>query len=77
MRPDGRNRSSGFAHRAPFFGILFALYRWLSGKGREVPYGPYLSMASGLVMLFYCPIYEYLYPGLEGLMIILSGLIGR
>ncbi len=58
---------------APFFGIVFALYRWLSGKGREVPYGPYLSLASGLVMLFYCPIHEYLRPGMEGLMVILSG----
>ncbi len=58
---------------APFFGIVYALYRWLSGQGREVPYGPFLGMASALVMLFYCPICDYLRPGLEGLIIILTG----
>ncbi|CAN5510335.1 A24 family peptidase [soil metagenome] len=62
---------------APFFGILFALYRWITGKGHEMPYGPYLSMATCFVMLFYCPIYEYLRPGLEGLAIILSGRMGQ
>ncbi len=58
---------------APFFGILYALYRWLSGQGREVPYGPFLGMASALVMLFYSPIVDYLRPGLEGLILVLSG----
>jgi len=62
---------------APFFGIIFALYRWLTGKGHEMPYGPYLSMATCFVMLFYCPIYDYLRPGLEGLAIILSGRMGQ
>jgi len=62
---------------APFFGILYALYRWLSGQGREVPYGPFLGMAAAFVMLFYCPIADYLSPGLQGLMIILSGQAGQ
>src|SRR5205823_10646816 len=39
---------------APFFGILIAIYMLLTGKRREVPYGPYLSLATGFVMIFYC-----------------------
>jgi leader peptidase (prepilin peptidase)/N-methyltransferase len=58
---------------APFFGIVFAVWKWLSGKGREIPYGPYLSLACGFVMFYYCPIREYLRPGFEGLWMILTG----
>jgi prepilin signal peptidase PulO-like enzyme (type II secretory pathway) len=37
-------------------------------KGRhELPFGPYLSMASVIVMLFYFPIYDYWRPGMVGL----------
>jgi len=46
---------------APIFGLAFAIYLWLTGK-REVPYGPYLSLATAVVMLFYCPIAQYLEP---------------
>jgi leader peptidase (prepilin peptidase) / N-methyltransferase len=46
---------------APIFGLTFAIYLWLTGK-REVPYGPYLSLATAVVMLFYCPIAQYLEP---------------
>lgn len=48
---------------APFFGIGLALYLWFLRKSRELPYGPYLSLATGFVMLFYCPIADYLLPG--------------
>jgi leader peptidase (prepilin peptidase)/N-methyltransferase len=58
---------------APFFGIGFAVWRWLSGKGREIPYGPFLSMACAFVMVYYCPIREYLQPGIGGLWMILTG----
>ena len=50
---------------APFFGILIAVYMLFFSKHREMPYGPYLSMASGFVMLAYCPIAEYFGPGLK------------
>jgi leader peptidase (prepilin peptidase)/N-methyltransferase len=46
---------------APIFGLAFAIYLWFAGK-REVPYGPYLSLATAAVMLFYCPIAQYLEP---------------
>ena len=55
---------------APFCGIVFALYKWLAGKGRELPYGPFLAMGTACVLLFYCPIAAYLSPGMQGLLII-------
>jgi hypothetical protein len=48
----------------------------ITGKKRELPYGPYLSLATGFVMLFYCPIANWLAPGLAGLSALVSDLIG-
>jgi len=56
---------------APFFGMLLVLYMVIMRKGRELPYGPYLSLATAFVMLFYCPIADYLSPGIAGLVYIL------
>jgi leader peptidase (prepilin peptidase)/N-methyltransferase len=53
---------------APFFGIALAVYLLLTGKRRELPYGPYLSLGTAAVMLFYCPIADYLRPGLQAMM---------
>lgn len=61
---------------APFFGLLIALYLLFTGKRREVPYGPYLSLASACVLLFYTPVIEYLAPGLAVVSSWLSGLLG-
>ena len=61
---------------APFCGIGVAVYKLLFRKGRELPYGPYLSMASALVMLFYCPIAAYFTPGLSFLAGRLQALFG-
>ncbi len=52
---------------APFFGIVLALYLLITGQRREIPYGPYLSMATGFVVLFSCPILAWLMPGMMGL----------
>jgi leader peptidase (prepilin peptidase)/N-methyltransferase len=57
---------------APFFGILVAIALLLTRTRRELPYGPYLSLATGVVMLFYCPIAAYLAPGLMGLGVIVQ-----
>ncbi len=59
---------------APFFGILIALYMLLTGTRRELPYGPYLSLATACVLLFYCPIMTYLLPGAQGFMIVMHNL---
>ena len=53
---------------APFFGIALAIYLLLTGTRRELPYGPYLSLATAFVILFYCPIADYLAPGVTGLL---------
>jgi leader peptidase (prepilin peptidase) / N-methyltransferase len=58
---------------APFFGLLIAVYMMFTATKRELPYGPYLSMATAAVLLFYCPIYAYLRPGLEGAVVLLGG----
>jgi leader peptidase (prepilin peptidase)/N-methyltransferase len=44
---------------APFFGLLFGVYKLIFKRGREVPYVPFLSMATLVVMLFYCEIHKY------------------
>ena len=62
---------------APVFGILVAIYMMLTRKGREMPLGPYLSLATAIVMLCYCPIAAYLSPGLQGLLIIIGGWFGH
>lgn len=61
---------------APFFGILWAIYLLFSRKGRELPYGPYLSLASAAVMLFYCPIADYLSGGIAGVGLMLRQWLG-
>ena len=62
---------------APFFGILLALYLLISRRGREMPLGPYLSLATAFVMLAYGPIVNYLVPGFRGLVLVVGGLFGH
>jgi leader peptidase (prepilin peptidase)/N-methyltransferase len=59
---------------APFFGLL--IYLIASRKGRELPFGPYLSMGTALVMLLYCPIANYIGPGLNALRFFVGGWFG-
>lgn len=61
---------------APFFGIVLAVYMLISRRRRELPYGPYLSMATAFVMLFYCPIADYIGPGFAGLGELLKQAVG-
>ena len=49
---------------APFIGILAGIYLLVTRSQRQLPYGPYLSLATGFVMLFYAPIAGYFRPGL-------------
>ncbi len=52
---------------APFVGLAFALYKLFARRGRELPYGPFLSLATAIVLLFYCRIIDYLAPSMQGL----------
>lgn len=58
---------------APFFGLVLAVWMLLTGKRRELPYGPYLSLGTAAVMLLYCPIERYLRDGIDGLMYLVGG----
>ena len=57
---------------APFFGILTALYLFFRRKQIEIPYGPYLSMATAAVIIFYRAIDSYFNPGLSAFTILLQ-----
>ena len=46
---------------APFFGIGVAIYMLLFRRHREIPYGPYLSLAAAAVMVAYCPIVDHFF----------------
>ena len=61
---------------APFFGLVLAVYLLVTGTKRELPYGPYLSLGTAFVMLFYCPIAEWLTPGMQGLRFYVGRLFG-
>ena len=52
---------------APAAGLVVALAQLFLKGRKEIPYGPYLSLATLAVMLFYTPIYAYLEPGMMGL----------
>lgn len=52
---------------APAFGLAIAVLMLVSRGKRELPYGPYLSLATYAVLLFITPICLYLDPGLQGL----------
>ena len=59
---------------APFFGIVVALYMLATGTRRELPYGPYLSLGTAFVMIWYCDIANMLRPGMEGLRQVIGNL---
>jgi leader peptidase (prepilin peptidase) / N-methyltransferase len=61
---------------APAAGLAIALVQLLSKGRREIPYGPYLSLATYAVLLFYTPIAMYLSPGMAGLQFAVEEWIG-
>ncbi len=56
---------------APFAAIAVGIYLLIAHSRRQLPYGPYLSLAAAFVMLFYTPIAAYLQPGLQALVSII------
>lgn len=61
---------------APFFGIVFAISKFISGKGRELPYGPFLSLGTAAAMLCSCAAWAAFMPGLGMLWTILKQSVG-
>jgi len=52
---------------APFFGIAVTIYMIFARKGRELPYGPYLSLGTAGVILFFPWIAAYFLPGFSNI----------
>jgi leader peptidase (prepilin peptidase)/N-methyltransferase len=52
---------------APFLGLGYGLWQWTRKSDREVPYGPFLGLAAGVVMVAQDPLVAYFRPGLEAL----------
>jgi leader peptidase (prepilin peptidase)/N-methyltransferase len=61
---------------SPLPALLIHLYLVFTDPKRAVPFGPYLSFASILVIFVYCPISAWLGPGLTGLGIMLRQMMG-
>jgi len=61
---------------APFFGLVWAVYLWLSRGQRELPYGPWLSAGTLVVMLFYDVISKWLGPHARAIALAWNRLIG-
>jgi leader peptidase (prepilin peptidase)/N-methyltransferase len=51
---------------APFFGLVWAAAQMLYRKIHEIPYGPFLSMAAVVVMIFYDSLVDHLGLALGG-----------
>lgn len=61
---------------APFAGLAVGVWALITRKQHELPYGPYLSLASAAVLICYCPIADYLRPGLIGMADLLRNVLG-
>jgi leader peptidase (prepilin peptidase) / N-methyltransferase len=61
---------------APFFGIIVGIYMLMTRSRRQLQYGPYLALATALVILFYCPIADQLRPGVMALLSLLRQATG-
>jgi leader peptidase (prepilin peptidase)/N-methyltransferase len=59
---------------APFFAILLHVWLLIIRGKRELPYGPYLSLATAFVLVFSCPVTNWLTPGLAGLAVVLKNM---
>jgi leader peptidase (prepilin peptidase)/N-methyltransferase len=51
----------------PFFGLFYGVWRLVRRRDHEVPYGPFLSMAAGVVLLTQPAFVAWFGPGLTAL----------
>ncbi|MEA3366508.1 MAG: prepilin peptidase [Planctomycetota bacterium] len=52
---------------APFLGLVYGVWHLARKRGSEVPYGPFLGMAAGIIMLVQDDVVAYFRPGIEAL----------
>jgi prepilin signal peptidase PulO-like enzyme (type II secretory pathway) len=43
---------------APFFGLVYGIVHWALGRGKAVPYGPFLCLATVVVVIAWRPIWS-------------------
>jgi len=53
---------------APFLGLVYGVWHLARKRESEVPYGPFLGMATGIVMLVQDEVIAYFRPGIEGIL---------
>ena len=61
---------------APFAGLAMGLYKWVGKGARELPYGPYLSLAAAVVILLYRYVADYFTPSLAVIGQMIGGWLG-
>ena len=52
---------------APFLGLVYGLWHLVRKRDSEVPYGPFLGLAAGIVMLVQDPLIAYFRPGIQAI----------
>jgi leader peptidase (prepilin peptidase)/N-methyltransferase len=57
---------------APFFGLVYGIWHLVRKDDHEVPYGPFLGLAAGVVMLVQDYVVAYFRPGIEAIWHVLS-----
>jgi leader peptidase (prepilin peptidase)/N-methyltransferase len=62
---------------APFAGLAMGIYKWMSKGAKELPYGPYLSMAAAVTILLYRNVAEYFSPHMAVIWDILRSRFGH
>ena len=53
---------------APFLGLVYGVWHLIRKQDHEVPYGPFLGMAAGIVMLVQDEVVAYFRPGIEAIL---------
>jgi len=58
---------------APFLGLVYGLWHLARKRDSEVPYGPFLGLAAGMVMLVQNDVVAHFRPGIEALCEVVFG----
>ena len=57
---------------AAMIGLVFAIYQWAARRRHEMPFGPYLAIASLLLLFFWNRLYDFLAPSTAALQLLMG-----
>ena len=57
---------------AAMIGLVFAIYQWAARSRHEMPFGPYLAIASVLLLFFWNRLYDFLAPSAAALQLLMG-----